>query len=58
MSPYRLILPVAASASEWSAPAPVFRSRERQRVVHPPAAAVRSRERQRVVRPPSPSWAA
>ena len=33
MSPYRLILPVAASASEWSAP--VSRSRERQRVVRP-----------------------
>ena len=43
MSPHRLLLPVAASASEGSAP--------------DPAPVSRSRERQRVVRPLSPSWA-
>jgi len=41
MSPHRLILPVAASASEGSAAVSVSRSRERQQVV----------------RPFSPSWA-
>ena len=66
MSPDRPILTVAASTSEWSAPAAVSRSRERQRDcllklphrVRPPTAVSRSRERQRVVRPPSHSWAA